>query len=90
MLRSGDKNDSGSSSEPSGSDVAKFRLWVKSKGLTLTRPGTEKDPPSVSGVDDDCQEEDTPMLFVPTGTDKVSRIFAVKLKLNYVSLLRLQ
>ena len=75
MLRAGDKDHgSGSGSEPSGSDAAKFRLWVKSKGLTLTIPESDKDPPMVSGAEDDCQQN-TPMLFVPTGTDKVSRIF---------------
>merc|ERR1712131_508909 len=60
LLKSGDKD---TSLEPAGSDGAKFRLWVKSKGLTLTRP----EPFSLK---DDFQEDDTPMLFVPTGTDK--------------------
>ena len=41
--------------EPAGSEAAKFRLWVKSKGLQLGK--------------DVVGEE--PALFIPTGTDKV-------------------
>lgn len=62
LLRAGDKD---SASEPAGSDAAKFRLWVRSKGLSLEIP-----EPGRGGLRDDCQE-DTPGLFVPTGTDKV-------------------
>ena len=62
LLRAGDKD---SASEPAGSDAAKFRLWVRSKGLSLEVP-----EPELSGLRDDCQE-DAPGLFVPTGTDKV-------------------
>ena len=50
-------------SEPAGSEAAKFRLWVKSKGLSLTRPDN-------GHGDNDCQDG-APTLFVPTGTDKV-------------------
>lgn len=62
LLRAGDKD---SASEAAGSDAAKFRLWVRSKGLSLEVP-----EPELSGLRDDCQE-DAPGLFVPTGTDKV-------------------
>ena len=41
--------------EAAGSEAAKFRLWVKSKGLQL---GKEV-------------EGEEPALFIPTGTDKV-------------------
>ena len=51
-------------SEPAGSEAAKFRLWVKSKGLALSRPGP---------LQEDEEEEEAPLLFVPTGTDKVSQ-----------------
>ena len=50
-------------SEPAGSEAAKFRLWVKSKGLALSRPGPLQEE----------EEEEAPLLFVPTGTDKVSQ-----------------
>ena len=55
--------DSDHVSEPAGSEAAKFRLWVKSKGLSLTRP-------EQCQGDNDCQDG-APTLFVPTGTDKV-------------------
>ena len=42
--------------EAAGSEAAKFRLWVKSKGLQL---GKEV-------------EGEEPALFIPTGTDKVN------------------
>ena len=41
--------------EAAGSEAAKFRLWVKSKGLQL---GKEV-------------EGEEPALYIPTGTDKV-------------------
>ena len=69
LLRAGDKD---SASEAAGSDAAKFRLWVRSKGLSLEVP-----EPELSGLRDDCQE-DAPGLFVPTGTDKVGRREDVK------------
>ena len=53
-------------SEPAGSEAAKFRLWVKSKGLALSRPGPLQE-------DEEEEEEEAPLLFVPTGTDKVSQ-----------------
>ena len=68
LLRSEEKPEPVSVSEPAGSEAAKFRLWVKSKGLALTRPGDLGDQMEV-------EEEEgpvTPLLFVPTGTDKVS------------------
>ena len=51
-------------SEPAGSEAAKFRLWVKSKGLALRRPGMEDE-------EEEEEEEEAPLLYVPTGTDKV-------------------
>ena len=67
LLRSEEKPEPISVSEPAGSEAAKFRLWVKSKGLALTRPG-EPEPMEV----EEEEGPDTPLLFVPTGTDKVS------------------
>ena len=58
-------------SEPAGSEAAKFRLWVKSKGLALTRPGE----PEQMEVEE--EGPDTPLLFVPTGTDKVSQAVTI-------------
>ena len=52
--------------EPVGSEAAKFRLWVKSKGLTLNRPGMVEE-------EEGLEEMEEPLLFVPTGTDKVSK-----------------
>merc|ERR550539_1246504 len=46
LLRSEEKPEPISVSEPAGSEAAKFRLWVKSKGLALTRPG-EPEPMEV-------------------------------------------
>ena len=57
-------------SEPAGSEAAKFRLWVKSKGLALTRPEVGPEEGGQEGED----MLDTPLLFVPSGTDKVSGI----------------
>ena len=57
-------------SEPAGSEAAKFRLWVKSKGLTLTRP-SQLETMEVEGEEEE-ERLTTPLLFVPTGTDKVS------------------
>ena len=51
-------------SEPAGSEAAKFRLWVKSKGLALRRPGLEDE-------EEEEEEKEAPLLYVPTGTDKV-------------------
>ena len=73
-LLSGGDNDH--VSEPAGSEAAKFRLWVKSKGLSLTRPETKH-------KDEDVQDG-APTLFVPTGTDKVgcSRVINISCKIN--------
>ena len=53
------------SHEPAGSEGAKFRLWVKSKGLSL-EPG-ERTAREGEGEE---EEEDT-RLFLPTGTEQV-------------------
>ena len=54
----------GGGAEPAGSEGAKFRLWVKSKGLSL-RPG----PGEASSHQQDT-EADT-RLYLPTGTEQV-------------------
>ena len=52
--------------EPAGSEGAKFRLWVKSKGLTLSRgPGAEAGTASEAGDTEDTS------LYLPTGTEQV-------------------
>jgi hypothetical protein len=48
--------------EPSGSDAAKFRLWVKSKGFHLGPPAGHPE------YDEPHSKE---LLYLPTGTDKV-------------------
>ena len=60
--------------EPAGSEGAKFRLWVKSKGLSL-EPG-ERTVKEGEGEGEEEEEEDTEdtRLFLPTGTEQV-RIF---------------
>ena len=65
LLQAGDLD---SCCEPAGSEAAKFRLWVKSKGLSLTRPGAG------AGAEEGQEGDrgDSPVLYVPTGTDKVS------------------
>ena len=69
LLRSEEKPEPAISvSEPAGSEAAKFRLWVKSKGLALSRPEGGMEEEEEGGV-----MLDTPLLFVPTGTDKVSQ-----------------
>ena len=59
----------GGGGEPSGSEAAKFRLWVKSKGFHLG-------PPAGHSLDSDCaglrtDEGTRDVLYLPTGTDKV-------------------
>ena len=54
----------GGGAEPAGSEGAKFRLWVKSKGLSL-RPG-----PGEASSHQDAAEADT-RLYLPTGTEQV-------------------
>jgi hypothetical protein len=49
--------------EPSGSEAAKFRLWVKSKGFHLGPPAGHPDFGRPHSMD---------ILYLPTGTDKVS------------------
>ena len=51
--------------EPPGSEGAKFRLWVKSKGLSL-EPGERM----MRECEEEEGEEDT-RLFLPTGTEQV-------------------
>jgi hypothetical protein len=66
-------------SEPAGSEAAKFRLWVKSKGLQLAQPSKEV------GEEKEFMTEDLeePVLYLPTGTDKVDnmniKLFAIEL-----------
>jgi len=63
LLKCGEKE---AGSEPAGSEAAKFRLWVKSKGLQLAQPSKEL------GDKKDLIKEDIeePVLYLPTGTDK--------------------
>ena len=49
--------------EPAGSEGAKFRLWVKSKGLSLS-PGERREG-------EGGEEEVETMLYLPTGTEQV-------------------
>ena len=63
--------------EPAGSEGAKFRLWVKSKGLQLAPP-EELDVDSKEGDKPDKvdklgapEPDDETALYLPTGTDKV-------------------
>ena len=74
LLKCGEKESAGS--EPAGSEAAKFRLWVKSKGLQLAMPSKE-----VVGEEKEFMSEDLeePVLYLPTGTDKVGRIMNIKL-----------
>lgn len=53
---------SGSGSEPSGSEAAKFRVWVKGKGFHLGPP---------AGHPDYGRPQSSELLYLPTGTDKV-------------------
>lgn len=53
--------------EPAGSEGAKFRLWVKSKGLTLSRgPGVE-----AGTLGTEAGETEDTSLYLPTGTEQV-------------------
>ena len=81
LLRSEEKPEPVSVSEPAGSEAAKFRLWVKSKGLALTRPGDLGDQMEVE-EEEGPETLDTPLLFVPTGTDKVSQATSPSSSLN--------
>ena len=49
-----------------GSELAKFKLWVKSKGFHLGPP---------EGHPDFGNQETESTLYLPTGTDKVSTFF---------------
>ena len=69
LLQAGDLD---SCCEPAGSEAAKFRLWVKSKGLSLTRPGAGAGASSLTEEGQEGDRGDSPVLYVPTGTDKVS------------------
>ena len=61
-------------SEPAGSEAAKFRLWVKSKGLQLGPP--QGLPHTLNQREgDECED----VLYLPTGTDKVSKRFVRKI-----------
>ena len=61
--------------QPSGSEAAKFRLWVKSKGFTLGPAA----PPlgRLGGVLDGGEGGGSDVLYLPTGTDKVSETLCV-------------
>ena len=54
---------SGGPSEATGSEAAKFRLWVKSKGFHLGPPAGHSELSLVGSHD---------LLYLPTGTDKVN------------------
>ena len=62
--------------QPSGSEAAKFRLWVKSKGFTLGPAA----PPlgRLGGVLDGGEGGGSDVLYLPTGTDKVSETFCLR------------
>jgi len=66
LLRCGEK-DGGGGTEPAGSEAAKFRLWVKSKGLQLAQPEKEVGEEKECMMSEDVEE---PVLYLPTGTDK--------------------
>ena len=51
--------------EPTGSEAAKFRLWVKSKGFHFGPPAGHPDYGLPHTMD---------LLYLPTGTDKVMSI----------------
>ncbi|TRY62067.1 hypothetical protein TCAL_14945 [Tigriopus californicus] len=65
LLKSMERDSAGGApgSEQTGSEAAKFRLWVKSKGFHLGAP---------AGHPDSEKQESKDMLYLPTGTDKVS------------------
>jgi hypothetical protein len=72
LLRFTNGSDKGSShhsmtgpSEATGSEAAKFRLWVKSKGFHLGPP---------AGHPEHCLINSHDLLFLPTGTDKVTQL----------------
>ena len=67
----------GGGAEPAGSEGAKFRLWVKSKGLSL-RPG-----PGEASSHQDAAEADT-RLYLPTGTEQVR----YNISCSYISILQ--
>ena len=63
LLKALEKDAStGGTGESSGSEAAKFRLWVKSKGFHLGPP---------LGHPDCHKPECAELLYLPTGTDKV-------------------
>lgn len=64
LLRFSAGSDKGSS-EATGSEAAKFRLWVKSKGFHLGPPAGHPEHDQVGSHD---------LLYLPTGTDKVSAL----------------
>ncbi|XP_059089878.1 nucleolar protein 4-like [Tigriopus californicus] len=63
LLKSMERDSAGGApgSEQTGSEAAKFRLWVKSKGFHLGAP---------AGHPDSEKQESKDMLYLPTGTDK--------------------
>lgn len=59
--------------EPAGSEGAKFRLWVKSKGLSL-EPGdrmVKEGEGEAEEEEEDTEDTEDTRLFLPTGTEQV-------------------
>jgi hypothetical protein len=83
LLKAHEKQENGggggSGGEPSGSEAAKFRLWVKSKGFHLGPPAGHSMTSTDIDVDDSSPaaaglrgaDGIRDILFLPTGTDKV-------------------
>ena len=63
LLLACEKAEGGGGGEPSGSEAAKFRLWVKTKSFHLGPPAGHRDYGKP-----ECRE----LLYLPGGTDKVS------------------
>ena len=67
LLKAHEKAES-NGGEASSSEAAKFRLWVKSKGFHLGPP---------AGHPDFGKAEHMDMLYLPTGTDKVTEPYEI-------------
>ncbi len=78
---------SGGSGEPSGSEAAKFRLWVKSKGFHLGPPaGHVVELGCAAGqIGPDGTRE---ILYLPTGTDKVRESCSMSIRMRRTLLTR--
>ena len=66
--------------EPAGSEGAKFRLWVKSKGLTL-EPG---DRMVKEGEGEEEEDTEDTRLFLPTGSEQVRICYLLSGSLLYI------